>query len=64
MNSYKTASQATGVARTLSLSAGCTILVYQAADNRFVTARPSDAVSGLVIGIYQNGYKLQSAQRA
>jgi hypothetical protein len=65
MNSYKTASQATGVARTLSRSAGCTILVYQAADSRFITARPSDAVSGLVIGIYQNGYKLQSGgQRA
>jgi hypothetical protein len=65
MNSYKTASQATGVARTLSRSAGCTILVYQAADSRFITARPSDAVSGLVIGVYQNGYKLQSGgQRA
>ena len=64
MNSYKTVSQATGVARTLSRSAGCTILVYQAGDSRFVTARPSDAVSGLVIGIYQNGYKLQSGQRA
>jgi len=57
-------SQATGVARTLSRRAGCTILVYQAADSRFVTARPADTVSGLVIGIYQNGYKLQSGQRA
>lgn len=64
MNTYKTVSQATGVARTLSRSATCTILVYQVGSNRFVTARPSDSVSGLVIGIYQNGYKLQSAERA
>ena len=64
MNIYKTASQATGVARTLSKSAACTIVVYQAEDNRFVTARPSDAVNGLVIGVFQNGYRVQGVQRA
>jgi len=64
MNTYKTASQATGVARTLSRSSACTILVYQVGINRFVTARPNDSVSGLVIGIYRNGYKLQAAERA
>lgn len=64
MNIYKTVSQAVGVARTLSKSAACTIVVYQAEDNRFVTARPSDAVNGLVIGIFQNGYQVQAAQRS
>lgn len=64
MNTYQTVSQASGVARTLSRSAACTIVVYQAGGNRFVTARPSDAVSGLVIGIYQNGYQVQGARRA
>lgn len=64
MNSYPTASQATGVARTLSRSAACTIVVYQAGCNSFVTARPSDKVSGLVIGIYQNGYQVQGGSRA
>ena len=56
MNTYPTAHQATGVARTLSKSAVCTMVVYQAGSSRFVTARPSDAVNGLVIGVYRNGY--------
>lgn len=64
MNSYPTVSQATGVARTLSKSAACTIVVYQAGSHNFVTARPSDKVSGLVIGIYQNGYQVQAGTRA
>ena len=38
MNIYKTVSQATGVARTLSRSAACTIVVNQAGEHRFVTA--------------------------
>lgn len=38
-------------------------MVYQTGGNRFVTARPSDPVNGLVIGIYQNGYQIQSGQR-
>ena len=63
LNIYKTVSQAIGVARTLSKSAACTIMVYQTGGNRFVTARPSDPVNGLVIGIYQNGYQIQSGQR-
>ena len=40
MNTYPTASQATGVARTLSKSGTCTIIVYQSGTSRFVTARP------------------------
>lgn len=63
MNTYPTASQATGVARTLSKSGTCTIIVYQSGTSRFVTARPGDAVQGLVIGVYQNGYQLQSVQQ-
>lgn len=62
MNIYKTVSQATGVARTLSKSAACTIVVYQSDANRFVVARPSDPVNGLVVGIYQNGYQVQGVQ--
>lgn len=64
MNTYPTASQATGVARTLSKSSACTIVVYQTAASKFVTARPTDSVSGLVLGIYRNGYRLPSALTA
>jgi len=64
MNTYQTASQATGVARTLSKSSACTIVVYQAGPGKYVTARPNDAVSGLVIGDYRNGYLLPTGQRA
>ncbi|MBO9512829.1 MAG: hypothetical protein J7549_01835 [Variovorax sp.] len=64
MNTYHTANQAVGVARTLSKSSACTIVVYQAGAGRYVTARPTDSVSGLVIGVYRNGYLLPSGQRA
>ncbi len=64
MNSYQTASQATGVARTISKTSACTIVVYQAGAGKYVTARPTDTVSGLVIGVYRNGYLLPSGQRA
>jgi hypothetical protein len=64
MNTYQTANQAVGVARTLSKSSACTILVYQAGAGKYVTARPTDAVSGLVIGVYRNGYLLPIGQRA
>ena len=62
VNTYPTASQATGVARTLSKSARSTVVVYKTADNRFVTAALRDAVNGLVVGIYQNGYVLPGSQ--
>ena len=64
MNTYQTANQAVGVARTLSKSSACTILVYQAGAGKYVTARPTDAVSGLVIGVYRNGDLLPIGQRA
>jgi hypothetical protein len=64
MNTYQTANQATGVARTLSKSAACTIVVYQAGAGKYVTARPNDAVRGLVIGVYRNGYLMPTGQRA
>ena len=64
MNTYQTANQATGVARTLSKRAACTIVVYQAGAGKYVTARPTDAVRGLVIGVYRNGYLLPSGQLA
>jgi hypothetical protein len=62
MNTYFTASQATGVARTLSRSAGCTIVVYQAGAGKYVTARPEDTVRGLVIGVYRDGYLVRGTQ--
>ena len=64
MNTYQTANQAVGVARTLSKSSACTIVVYQAGAGRYVTDRHTDSVSGLVIGVYRNGYLLPSGQRA
>ena len=64
MNTYPTASQATGVARTLSRSSSCTMVVYQAGNGKFVTARPSDTVNGLIIGIYRNGYLVPGTQAA
>ena len=64
MNTYQTANQATGVARTLSKSAACTIVVYQAGAGKYVTARPTDAVRGLVIGVYRNGYLMPNGQRS
>ncbi|WP_431275594.1 hypothetical protein ACQ858_04475 [Variovorax ureilyticus] len=64
MNTYQTANQAVGVARTLSKSSACTIVVYQAGAGKYVTARPTDSVSGLVIGVFRNGYLLPSGHRA
>lgn len=63
MNTYPTVSQATGVARTLSKSSACTIVVYQASEGKFITARPTDEVNGLVVGIYQNGYLTAGSPR-
>lgn len=61
MNTYQTLRQAIGVARTLSRSAVCTIVVYKVEDNKFITARPEDAVTGLIMGVYRNGYVLGTA---
>lgn len=63
MNTYPTSSQATGVARTLSKRTPCTIVVYQTAEREFVTARSNDRVSGLIQGIYRDGYLLPPAHR-
>jgi hypothetical protein len=63
MNTYPTVSQATGVARTLSKSAGCTIVVYQTDAHSFVTARPTDTVNGLVVGVYRDGYLVRYPER-
>lgn len=63
VNTYPTASQATGVARTLSKNARSTVVVYKTAENRFVTASPRDSVAGLVLGVYQNGYVVPGSQR-
>ncbi|VTU22853.1 hypothetical protein SRS16CHR_03134 [Variovorax sp. SRS16] len=63
MNTYPTASQANGVARTLSKSSACTIVVYRTDDHSFVTARPADVVHGLVVGIYRNGYQVRYPER-
>jgi hypothetical protein len=62
MNAYPTVSQATGVARTLSKSQACTIVLYKTAENRFVAARPNDVVNGLVLGVYRNGYVTPRSQ--
>jgi hypothetical protein len=56
MNTYPTASQANGVARTLSKHLSCTIVVYRTPQAKFVTARTSDQVAGNIEGIYRNGY--------
>lgn len=40
------------------------MVVYQAGTGKFVTARPSDAVNGLIIGIYRNGYLVPGTQAA
>ena len=63
MNTYRTLNQATGVARTLSKRTPCTIVVYQTAERQFVTARSNDRVSGLIQGIYRDGYLLPPAHR-
>lgn len=64
MNTYQTLRQAIGVARTLSRSATCTIVVYKIEDNKFITARPEDTVTGLVMGVYRNGYVVGTAVEA
>ena len=64
MNTYQTVSQATGVARTLSKSSSCIIIVYQAGEGKFVTARPEDTVNGLILGVYRNGYLVNPAPTA
>ena len=56
MNTYQTASMATGVARTLSKHGSCTIVVYKTSDCKFVTARTNDPVRGLVQAVYREGY--------
>lgn len=56
MNTYPTVRQATGVARTLSKFSACTIVVYKTAEAKFVTARPGDAVEGVIDSVYRNGY--------
>jgi hypothetical protein len=56
MNTYQTASQATGVARTLSRHSACTIVIYKMSESQFVTARPSDPMLGSIEGVYRNGY--------
>jgi hypothetical protein len=63
MNTYPTSSQATGVARTLSKRIPCTIVVYQTAERKFVTARSNDRVSGLIQGVYRDGYLLPPSHR-
>jgi hypothetical protein len=60
MNTYPTISQATGVARTLSKRASCTIVVYRTPQSKFVTARTSDPAVGSIEGIYRNGYLTQT----
>ena len=62
MNSYKTVSQATGVARTLSRSAGCTMLVYQAADQPF--RHRSTVRRGQWAGDRHLSERIQAAERA
>ncbi len=56
MNTYPTAGQATGVARTLSKQAACTIVIYKTPQAKFVTARPGDPMCGSIEGVYRNGY--------
>lgn len=56
MNTYPTVRQATGVARTLSKFSECTIVVYKTGNEKFVTARPGDAVEGVIDSVYRNGY--------
>lgn len=63
MNTYPTSSQATGVARTLSKRFPGTIVVYQTSEREFVTARSNDRVSGLVQGLYRDGYLLPPPHR-
>ncbi|SEB19212.1 hypothetical protein [Variovorax sp. YR216] len=58
MNTYPTSTQATNVARILSKSLRNTIVVYRAAENKFITARPRDTVKGLVVGAFRNGYEV------
>jgi hypothetical protein len=62
MNSYPTSSQATSVARILSKSLHNTIVVYRAAENKFITARPRDTVNGLVVGAFRNGYAVPAGE--
>jgi hypothetical protein len=56
MNTYPTISQATGVARTLSKHASCTIVIYRTPQSKFVTARTTDPVMGNIESVYRNGY--------
>jgi hypothetical protein len=56
MNTYPTAGQANGVARTLSKHSACTIVIYKTPEARFVTARPNDPMRGSIEGVYRNGY--------
>lgn len=58
MNTYPTASQATGVARTLSKHSACTIVIYRTPEAKFVTARPTDPMLGCIEGVYRNGYEV------
>jgi len=62
MNTYPTSNQATTAARILSKSLGNTMVVYRAAANKFVMARPRDTVQGLVVGAYRNGYAIPAGE--
>ncbi|MDM0078656.1 hypothetical protein QTH90_29910 [Variovorax sp. J2P1-59] len=51
------------MARILSRSLSSTVVVYRAAENKFITASPRDTVrGGLVIGAYRNGYGVSPSE--
>lgn len=56
MNIYPTRTQAEGVARAFSKSASCTVVLYRTSDDKFVTARPSEQVTGQIDSVYRDGY--------
>ncbi|MET3460939.1 hypothetical protein [Variovorax atrisoli] len=60
METYPTLRQATGVARTLSRHSSCTMVVYRVAEEKFVTAHPSDHVNGTIEAVYRDGYLVQT----
>ncbi len=60
MNIYPTRTQAEGVARAFSKSASCTVVLYRTADEKFVTARPSERVEGQIDTVYRDGYVVPS----